>query len=120
MYTIKKLNQLVRCFNEIEEFSLNHITQKKIVEWLRSKCQSNNRLQTELRKIKHEIELEKMEKKTKIQSIIVTLSDGKQYTFTGVSLPEEGRLVIEDIKFSRPFDLPEGMEVSTIENTGKK
>jgi len=43
----------------------------------------------------------------KIMSVIITLSNGKVYYFSGPAFPEEYEgLTITDIKFTKPYDLP--------------
>lgn len=52
MFTIKKINDLIRCFNELEDFSITPDTQHKLVVWLKKAIQSKNKLTTENRKLR--------------------------------------------------------------------
>ena len=117
MFSIEKLNSIIRCFNEIEDFYISVGTQEKMVSWLKDTIQKNNRLQGERRKLAKKVEeltLKMSDSQKMYQSVIFKLSNGKTYVFTGpaIEMIEGEDILINDIKFTRPKELPKGMEFS--------
>ena len=51
---------------------------------------------------------------TKLQLVLLELSDGSTYTFTGPALPEDEKIEIVKIKMSKPMDMPNGFSISRI------
>lgn len=48
-YSLKKINTLIKCFDEIEEFSLSKEQQRKIIVWLRDRILEKSRLSKKIK-----------------------------------------------------------------------
>lgn len=50
--TLQEIDTIIRCFNEIEEFSLTRDTQIKLIKALRNSLKTQNKYKVEINKYK--------------------------------------------------------------------
>ena len=112
MFSLKKINDLIRCFNEIENFSLSVETQIKVSTWLKSIMQEKNKLLAENKKLKersYDMADDRM-----YQSVILILQNGNKYVFTGPAIPSEEDIIVETLQITKACELPEGIDFSAM------
>lgn len=104
---LKEINTIIRCFNEIDTFSLHTTTQRKIINNLKKRTQEKNRLYNKVRHMNKEDSVSKLG--DKFQIVAFEMSDGNTYFFTGPSI-EGDDVEIVDIRFSKPLKMKNGMK----------
>jgi len=120
MITNKKIEIIIRCFKEIEEFSLSRNTQSKIILALKKRNDEKNKLIEENRRLKNMIvnkDSEAIEQTREFyQTITLVLGDGTKHKFTGKAISKDPNynIKIDDIIISSPVQLPPSLKFESI------